>query len=54
MMNFLFGHCNDPRHLVLTFGELACGVGTMLAWALVIAVIAIIIAGISYGVARLN
>ena len=50
MMNFLFGHCNDPRHLYLTLGELACGVGTLLA----LACIAIIIAGVIYGVVRLN
>ena len=54
MMNFLFGHCNDPRHLVLTLGELTCGAGTIVSWIFALAFIGAIIAGIGYTVGYLN
>ncbi len=47
MMNFLFGHCNDPRYSVLTLGELTCGVETLLAGILAIMAAVLVVAAIA-------
>ena len=53
-MNFLIGHCDDPRYSVLTLEEFGCSVVTVLTWALILAFIIIIVIGIIYAVGYLN
>ena len=46
--------CDDPRHYVLTIGELVCYTVTLVAWIVALGILGLLIAGVAYLVVLLN
>ena len=46
--------CDDPRHYVLTIGELVCYTATLVAWIIVLGILGLLMAGVAYLVVLLN
>ena len=46
--------CDDPRHYVLTIGDLVCYTVSVVAWIVALGVLGLFIAGIAYLLVLLN